>query len=106
MNKPMTTRERMLRTYRRQEIDRIPMLDTAWRGTVKRWQDEGMPANVNWQDHFGFDRVTRVSTNNSPRFERKIIEETDRYTIVTSPWGQTMKQFKELDSTPEILDCY
>ena len=102
----LTTRERVLRTYRHQEVDRIAMLDTAWRGTVKRWQNEGMPANINWQDYFGFDHVTRVSTNNSPRFERKIIEETDRYTIVTSPWGQTMKQFKELDSTPEILDCY
>lgn len=106
MSKPMTTRERMLRTYRRQEIDRIPMLDTAWRGTVKRWQDEGMPAGVNWQDHFGFDHVLRVQPNNSPLYERKVIEETDRYTIATSQWGQTMKYFKELDSTPEILDCY
>ena len=32
----LTTRERMLRTYKRQEIDRILMLDIAWDGTVKR----------------------------------------------------------------------
>ena len=39
----MTSRERILRTYKRQEIDRIPMVDSAWAGTVKRWKNEGMP---------------------------------------------------------------
>ncbi len=33
-----------------------------------------------------------------------ILEETDRYYIATSPWGVTMKHFKEEDSTPEFLD--
>ena len=32
------------------------------------------------------------------------LEETDRYAIRTSPWGVTMKHFKEEDSTPEFLD--
>jgi uroporphyrinogen decarboxylase len=40
----------------------------------------------------------------TPRFEKKIIEETDRYVISTSSWGVTLKQFKEEDSTPEFLD--
>ena len=38
----LTTRERMLRTYKRQEIDRVPMYDQAWRGTQRRWKKEGM----------------------------------------------------------------
>ena len=42
----LTSRERMLRTYRREEIDRIMMVDSAWAGTVKRWQREGMPADI------------------------------------------------------------
>ena len=102
----MTPRERMIRTFRHQEVDRIPMMDTAWRGTVKRWQNEGMPLRVDWQDHFGYDHWLRVHPNNSPLYERKVIEENDRYVIATSQWGQTVKQFKALDSTPEILDCY
>ena len=102
----LTERERILRTYRHQETDRIPMLDTAWAGTKRRWVAEGMPANVDWEDYFGFDRIIRVMPDNSPRFQTKIIEKTDRYTIETTPWGSTHKVFNELDSTPEVLDFH
>ena len=102
----LTSRERMLRTYRREEIDRIMMVDSAWKGTVQRWHREGMPAGVDWQDYFGFDKIVKIGTDNSPRFPYKLIEETDRYKIITTAWGQTQKHFKELDSTPEVLDSY
>ena len=51
--KELTSRERILRTYRRQETDRIPMLDTAWAGTIRRWQQEGFHGGINaqlWDD--------------------------------------------------------
>ncbi len=102
----LTERERILRTYRRQEIDRIPMLDLAWSGTKRRWYNEGMPKNVEWEQHFGFDKVIRVCPDNSPFFEHRIIETTDRYTIATSRWGVTRKVFNVLDSTPENLEFY
>ena len=102
----MTTRERMLRTYRHQETDRILMVDSAWEGTQKRWYNEGMPKNMSWQDYFGFDRIVNITPDNSPRFPYKLIEETDRYIIENTSWGTTRKSFKELDSTPEILDHY
>ncbi len=102
----LTERERILRTYRRQEVDRIPMVDTAWAGTQKRWKREGLPAGVPWETHFGFDRVAVVKADNSPRFVKKILEENERYRIETTPWGATQKVFNELDSTPEVLDFY
>lgn len=34
----------------------------------------------------------------------KILEENDRSYVATSPWGVTMRHFKEEDSTPEFLD--
>lgn len=102
----MTSRERMLRTYRHQEIDRILMVDSAWEGTVNRWRREGLPANVSWEEYFGFDGIVRFQPNNSPKYPSRVIEETDRYRIVTTEWGTTQKQFKELDSTPETLDHY
>ena len=80
--KELTTRERMLRTYRREEIDRILMVDSAWAGTVRRWQREGMPVGVDWQDHFGYDKIVRVCPDNSPRFPQRVIEENERYSIV------------------------
>ncbi len=102
----LTERERMLRLYKRQEIDRIPMVDSAWAGTKKRWYDEGMPRSVDWITHFGYDRTVRISTNNSPLYHVKVIEENDRYTVKTTDWGQTRRVFNELDSTPETLSCY
>ena len=102
----LTERERILRTYKRQEIDRIPMIDTAWAGTLRRWRNEGLPQNVGWEDYFGFDHCIRIRQDNSPRFERKILEQTDRYRIETTTWGVTVKTFNELDSTPEVLDLF
>ncbi len=102
----LTTRERMIRTYRHQDVDRILMVDRPWEGTLARWYNEGLPKNVDWEDYFGFDKVVKIFPDNSPRYEKKIIEKTDRYSIVTTPWGQTQKVFNALDSTPEVLDCY
>ncbi len=102
----LTTRERLLRTYHRQEIDRIAMVDSAWRGTVNRWYAEGMPAGVDWEDYFGYDKVVRIRPDNSPRFEKKVLETTQRYRLETTPWGQTRRTFNELDSTPETVCSY
>ena len=102
----LTERERILRTYKREPVDRVPMLDTAWAGTVRRWKAEGLPAGTPWEEHFGFDRWIRVMPDNSPRYERRILEENERYRIETTVWGATQKVFRELDSTPEVLDFY
>ena len=65
----LTERERMLRTYRRQEIDRIMMVDSAWNGTVRRWHQEGLPEDIDWRDYFGFDKPVQIGFDNSPRCE-------------------------------------
>lgn len=100
----MTGRERFYRMYAHQEADRIPIIDSPWAGTIARWQREGMPKDADWRDFFGVDKLESIGADISPRYEEKIIEETDRYRIYTTSWGVTLKQFKELDSTPEFLD--
>ncbi len=102
----LTERERILRTYRHQEVDRMPMLDSAWQGTVRRWHNEGLPQGVSWEEYFGFDKLIRLETDNSPRFQHKILEQNERYCIETTSWGGTQKVFRELDSTPEVLEFY
>ena len=100
----MTTWERFKRMYEHREADRVPILDSPWSGTVRRWHREGMPSNVEWVDYFGIDKVACIGVDISPRYTETVLEETDRYKIVTSSWGVTMKNFKEEDSTPEMLD--
>lgn len=100
----MTSWERFKRMFEHKEADRIPITDGPWRSTIRRWQREGMPVGVDWRDYLGTDKIAQIAIDISPRMERKIIEDTPRYTIVTTDWGVTMKNFKEEESTPEMLD--
>ena len=100
----MTSKERIARMYEHREADRVPIIDFPWGGTIARWEREGMPKGMDWRDYFGADKMAGMSANISPRYEEKTLEETDRWRIYTTGWGVTMKQFKELDSTPEFID--
>lgn len=100
----MTSKERFLRMYQHKEADRVPIIDSPWAGTIARWHREGMPEGADWRDFFGVDKNEHIYVDISPRYEEKVLEETDTYRIVTSSWGVTMKHFKEQDSTPEFLD--
>ena len=100
----MTTRERFQRMFEHREADRVPIIDSPWRGTLHRWKAEGMPEDADWREYFDVDKVASIGVDITPRYEVKVLEDTDRYQIVTTPWGVTLKNFKELDSTPEFLD--
>jgi uroporphyrinogen decarboxylase len=100
----MTSHERFQRMYEHREADRVPIIDGPWDATVERWRSEGMPADKNYVDYFGLDHVAHISVDNSPRYEQKVLEETDEHIIYTSNWGVTLKQWKHAASTPEFLD--
>ena len=100
----MTSWERFKRMYEHREADRIPVIDEPWSGTLRRWRREGMPEGMDWCDYFDVDKLGIINIDISPRMPEITLEETDRYYIRTSPWGVTMKHFKEEDSTPEFLD--
>ncbi len=100
----MTSRERFMRMFEHKEADRVPIVDDPWAGTLARWRREGMPADVDWRDWFGIDKMTVIGVDITPRYEEKVIEENDEYRIYTTSWGATQKSFKRQDSTPEFLD--
>lgn len=100
----MTSWERFKRMYEHREADRIPIIDEPWSGTLRRWRREGMPEGMDWCDYFDVDKLGIINIDISPHMPEITLEETDRYYIRTSPWGVTMKHFKEEDSTPEFLD--
>lgn len=100
----LTSHERFKRMYEHRDADRIPVIDSPWSSTIERWQSEGMPEGVSYVDFFDLDHISSIGTDNSPRYEEKILEETDAHKIYTSQWGVTMKQWKHMASTPEFLD--
>ncbi len=100
----MTTNERFKRIFEHKEADRIPIYDRPWDGTLMRWKREGLPENVDYTDYFNIDKIAYINVDASPRYEIKVLEETDDYIVKTTDWGVTLKYLKEVDSTPDFLD--
>jgi uroporphyrinogen decarboxylase len=99
----LTTRERFTRIFDHKEADRIPVMDDPWKATIERWHGEGLPAAVSFKDYFDLDQVDLIFLDNSPRYEKTVLEDTDTYQITTSDFGVTMRQWKHAESTPEFL---
>ncbi|NCP30723.1 MAG: hypothetical protein COY42_21310 [Armatimonadetes bacterium CG_4_10_14_0_8_um_filter_66_14] len=99
----MTTRERFQRMYAHKEADRVPILGGPWGTTLARWRREGMPEGIDFVDYFGLDHTVGVGGEVSPRYEAKIVEETDDYVIAFDSWGTTAKNWKHASSTPHWL---
>jgi uroporphyrinogen decarboxylase len=98
----MTAHERFKRMYEHKEADRIPVLDSPWWETIKRWRDEGMPTD-DYVSYFDLDKTAYIGTDNSPRLPERIVEETDEYIIRTTSWGVTTRTFKNHTTTPEQI---
>lgn len=99
----MTSKERFARMFAHLEADRIPIIDSPWKTTVDRWRREGMPDGANYVEYFGLDYVASIGVDNSPRYEARVIEETDAYTVQTTQWGATHRNWKHATSTPEHI---
>ncbi len=100
----MTSCERFRRMFKHREADRVPIQDGPWGATLERWRREGLPEGVDWRDYFGVDKVAGIGVDNSFRFERRVLEETDEYVIEANSWGATVKNWKHVASTPLDLD--
>jgi uroporphyrinogen decarboxylase len=100
----LTSRERFLRMFEHRDADRIPVIDSPWAGTIRRWHREGMPEGMPFWQYFDIDHVGVIGTDTSPRYPIRVVEETADYRIVTTRWGGTQKEWKQDDSTPEFLE--
>jgi len=101
---PMTSKERFNRILQHKDADRVPIWDFPWPGTLARWRQEGLPENVDFVDYFGFDKVARITVDNSPQYEAHTLEETREHRVYSTSWGAVQKDFKNQDSTPQFLE--
>jgi uroporphyrinogen decarboxylase len=90
--------------YAHKEADRVPIMDSPWGSTIERWRREGMPEGMHFTDYYDIDKIAGISVDNSPRYERKILEQTDDYTIETSNWGTTMRRWRHAGGVTEFLN--
>ena len=108
----MTDRERWIRCMHFQPVDHIPDEEFGyWDETFKVWHEQGLPEEINdnaaAERYFGFSARSEVPVilGLYPEFERKVIEETEKYQIIMDTDGVKKKVFKDGTSTiPHFLE--
>ena len=48
----MDSRQRVQAALKRQPVDRTPRFEQLWPETLQHWLEQGLPADVDFQDHF------------------------------------------------------
>jgi len=105
----MTDRERFLACVLGEPVDRVPywLHFGPWRSTWRRWQAEGMPADVT--DHaspFGADQpplAVPALCGPCPRFEYRVLAEDDEFVTWIDTWGIVRRDFKLSESMSEFI---
>ncbi len=95
--------ERMNRTLRHEEPDRVPVSDFFWGSFVERWKrDLGLPADTDIYRYYDLDWIVTVP-NMDPRIAPfEIIEENDEQVIVRTGFEAVIRK-KFHDPMPEFL---
>lgn len=99
----MISRERVLAALNHEEADRVPIHDSPWAATIEKWQDAGLPVDVNPAEYFDYEIVC-FGADTSPRLPVEVVEETEEYVVHTTPYGGLRRDHKDYSTTPEIID--
>jgi uroporphyrinogen-III decarboxylase len=104
----MTDRERFLRTFRFQPVDRIPWWDFGfWDATLERWFGEGLPRGANIDEYFGMDKQWRgagVNLGLLPPFDEEVLEEDAHTRTVRDSEGVVCIKTKDGTSIPKYIE--
>jgi len=63
-----------------------------------------MPVDTNWLDFFDLDKCGWVWRGQQPSIRGQGHRGDDEYSISTTVWGATLKNWRHAASTPEFLD--
>lgn len=106
-------RERFLNWLTFQPVDRIPLQEFGyWPETIERWHHEGLPKWVtdmrHVEDYLRIDRSwncnwLEINDLIYPKFERKVLEETENEEIVRDEMGVTLRTQKHFRSIPQYM---
>lgn len=100
----MTPQERLTTVLARGIPDRVPIHDTYWEVTVRRWHEEGLPAGVSPEEYFQTE-IVRIAGDYTMQFPIRVEEETDRYRLYRDGNGARRKDLLTPDGwTPQWLD--
>ena len=85
--------ERMRKTLRHQEPDRVPISDFFWGGFLKRWRKElNLPPNANPYYHYDLDWIVTVPNMDPWIRPFQILKETSDEVVVQTGFGAVMRK--------------
>jgi len=99
----VTGRERVLAALHHREPDQVPINDSPWSTTIRRWHEEGLPPGVSPAQYFGFE-FSGAGADLTLRMPGEVVEETDEYVIAWDANGALRRNFRHSTSTPECID--
>jgi Uroporphyrinogen decarboxylase (URO-D) len=91
-------------------FDRMPVIHwKGWPETYVRWHADGMPEGVDEQEYFG--TVPRWLSLGGwmgpvPKFEERVLEETEEYVIRQNAEGEVVKDWKHQSNIPQHIDSF
>ncbi len=89
--------ERMKKTLRHEEPDRVPISDFFWGGFTDRWRSElGLPDDANPYYHYDLDWICTVPNMDPWIRPFETLEETSRQVVVKTGYGAIMRK---------VFDC-
>ena len=110
----LTNRERFVRLFRGQPVDRAPFLQfmAAWPSSIERWKREGLGSDPTrhtlWRT-MGFDGLRGyflpVKGFVWPEFEAQVLEEHGDVRLVRGRWGGTMRTQRDEAFLPLTFDA-
>lgn len=114
----MTERERFIKLFRGEKVDRVPLYYFGtWKETKEIWQKQGIPVddvNVDWGPQLeGMDEDWETGMWNCHNLVRmnlivpgedRIVEECDDYKIVEYATGAVIKHFKKGSTIDQTLE--
>jgi uroporphyrinogen decarboxylase len=106
----LTPGERIIRCFTGDPVDRVPFgvgIGWApWGDAMDNWRRDSGKPDLDLKAHFGFDSdfaFPAMSYGIFPAFERKVLEENDRFIIWQDERGITKRDRRDGASMPEFL---
>ncbi len=98
----MNGRERVLCTLDHRATDRIPICDAFWVDTLARWRKEGLPRDVEPEEHFDFD-IRTMGIDASPRFEPELLCDDGEMITLRDRFGYVVRKSKFKSRTMDFI---
>jgi len=102
-----TSYDRIKAALEHRTLDRIPMTESIWPDTIKRWHKEGLPEDKDVMDFLGLDVICGIHPFDdglSDAFPYIVYEETEEYKVDRNCYGVKVKYWKNRYATHIELD--